>query len=135
MASFAWDETYSVRVHQCDSQHKKLFEIINQLADAMRVGKGQAVISEIVNKLIHYTQTHFEQEEALMQQTKYPQLPAHQVLHRKLVADVQQFKRELDDGVRVNTVAILDFLKEWLTQHIQKVDKAYSEHLNANGVS
>lgn len=36
MAAFKWDESYSVRVQQCDAEHKKLFEIINQLG--MRCG-------------------------------------------------------------------------------------------------
>ncbi|MGC1870325.1 MAG: bacteriohemerythrin [Acidobacteriaceae bacterium] len=135
MASFKWDETYSVRVQRCDAQHKKLFNIINQLADAMRVAKGQEVIAQIVGQLIAYTRTHFQQEEALMEQAQYPELSAHQQLHRELVADVEKFQRELDEGLRPNTVAILDFLKDWLTQHIQKVDKAYSEHLNSHGIS
>ncbi len=135
MAGFKWNETYSVRVQQCDDQHKKLFEIINQLGDAMRVGKGHEVISKIVSQLINYTRTHFLQEEALMEKAQYPDLPAHQQLHRKLVADVEKFQRELDEGVRPNTVAVLAFLKEWLTQHIQKVDKAYSQHLNSRGIA
>ncbi len=135
MAVFTWDESYSVRVHQCDAQHKRLFDTINQLADAMRVGKGQSVISQIVSQLITYTRTHFQQEEALMEQAQYPELAAHRQLHRKLVADVEKFQRELEEGLRPNTVAVLDFLKEWLTQHIQKVDKAYSQHLNSHGIS
>lgn len=135
MAVFKWDETYSVRVHQCDAQHKKLFDIINQLTDAMRVGKGQEIVSDIVSQLILYTRTHFQQEEALMERTQYPELSAHRELHRKLVADVERFQRELDGGLRPNTVSVLSFLKDWLTQHIQKVDKAYTQHLNSHGIS
>ena len=41
MATFAWNESYSVHVRQFDAQHQKLFEIINTLADAMRMGKGE----------------------------------------------------------------------------------------------
>jgi hemerythrin len=134
MAGFTWDETYSVRVQQCDAQHKKLFEIINQLGDAMRVGKGNEVISQIVSQLITYTRTHFLQEEALMEKARYPGLPAHRQLHHKLVADVEKFQHELDEGLRPNTVAVLAFLKEWLIQHIQKVDKDYSKHLNSHGI-
>lgn len=101
----------------------------------MRVGEGSIVISQIVRQLITYTRTHFLQEEALMEKAQYPDLPAHRQLHRKLVADVEKFQCELDEGVRPNTVAVFDFLKEWLTQHIQKVDKAYSQHLNSRGIA
>ena len=74
--------------------------------------------------------THFQQKEALMERTQYPELSAHQELHRKLVADVERFQCELDGVLRPNTVLVLSFLKGWLIQHIQKVDKAYTQHLN-----
>jgi hemerythrin len=38
MALFVWNDSYSVKVAMCDEQHKKLFAIINDLADAMRMG-------------------------------------------------------------------------------------------------
>lgn len=134
MATFTWSESYSVRVQQMDAQHQKLFEMLNSLADAMRVGKGEQVIRDVVHKLAVYTRTHFLQEEALMRQTGYPALAAHQGQHQKLMADVDKYKRELDEGRNPNTVAVLGFLQKWLVEHIQKSDQAYSEHLNAHGV-
>jgi hemerythrin len=59
MSTFAWNDSYSVHVHQFDAQHQKLFAIINSLADAMRVGKGEDVIREVVGQLAVYTRTHF----------------------------------------------------------------------------
>lgn len=134
MATFAWNESYSVHVQQFDLQHQKLFEIINSLADAMRVGKGEAVVRDVVGQLAVYTRTHFLQEEVAMKQTSYPQLAAHHQQHSDLMAKVEQYKRDLDEGRNPNTVAVLGFLREWLVQHIQKADKAYSDHMNAHGV-
>lgn len=134
MAFFKWNESYSVHVRMCDAQHQKLIEIINQLADAMQVGKGAAVIRETLAQLLRYTQVHFAQEEELMKRAGYPNLAAHQQLHRKLVADIQKFHQDLEQGGRTNIVAVLDFLKHWLVDHIQKNDKAYSGHLNACGI-
>lgn len=134
MATFAWNDCYSVRVQQLDAQHKMLFDTINGLADAMRMGRGEEVIREVVHKLAIYTRTHFLQEEVLMKQTGYPALPAHKAQHQKLMAEVEQYKRELDEGRKPNTVAVLAFLQKWLVDHIQKSDKAYSDHMNAHGV-
>ena len=36
MATFAWDQSYSVQVEQLDAQHKVLFETINELAEDIR---------------------------------------------------------------------------------------------------
>lgn len=134
MGAFAWNESYSVRVHQFDAQHQKLFEIINILADSMRTGKGEDVICDVVGQLAVYTRTHFLQEEVLMKQTGYPGLPAHQQQHARLMADVEKYKSALDAGKKPDTVAVLNFLRSWLVEHIQKSDKAYSAHMNQHGV-
>lgn len=134
MSTFAWNESYSVHVDQFDAQHRKLFEIINSLADAMRVGKGEDVIREVVGQLAVYTRTHFLQEEVAMRQTGYPELATHQAQHSKLIADVEKYKKELDEGHKPNLVAVLNFVQNWLVQHIQKTDKKYSDHLNSHGL-
>lgn len=134
MPVFEWNQSYSVRVQRFDAQHQQLFAIINQLAEAMRVGKGKDVLREVVSRLAIYTRTHFLQEEVLMRQTGYPGLVAHQEQHNKLMAEVETYKRALDEGEQPNTVAVLDFLREWLVQHIQNCDRAYADHMNAHGV-
>jgi hemerythrin len=134
MAAFVWNESYSVRVQQFDAQHQKLFEIINTLASAMRSGKGEEVIRDVVGQLAVYTRTHFLQEEVLMKQTGYPALPAHQQQHATLMTDVEKYKSDLEGGKNPDSVAVLNFLRNWLVEHIQKSDKAYSTHMNSHGV-
>lgn len=134
MATFSWNESYSVHVRQFDEQHRKLFETINGLADAMRIGKGEEAIRDVVKRLAVYTRTHFLQEEVLMQQTGYPAYAIHKDQHNKLMAEVERYKNDLDEGRRPNSVAVLAFLQKWLVEHIRKSDKAYSDHLNAHGI-
>ncbi|HUB19604.1 MAG TPA: bacteriohemerythrin [Acidobacteriaceae bacterium] len=134
MAVFVWKDSYSVHVRQFDAQHQKLFEILNALADAMRVGKGEDVIRDVVGQLAVYTRTHFLQEEVAMRQTGYPDFAAHHDQHAKLMAEVEKHKKDLDEGRRPNLVAVLNFLQNWLVQHILKSDKQYADHLNAHGV-
>ncbi|MGA7525333.1 MAG: bacteriohemerythrin [Acidobacteriaceae bacterium] len=134
MAIFAWSESYSVHVRQMDEQHQKLFDIINGLAEAMKSGKGEAVIRETVEQLAIYTRTHFLQEEALMRRAEYPGLATHQAQHHKLMADVEQYKKALEEGRSASPVSLLNFVRQWLVQHIRQSDRAYSDHLNAHGV-
>jgi len=134
MSLFTWNDSYSVRVEMCDVQHRKLFEIINQLADAMRMGKGNDVMSRTVAELLLYTRTHFQQEEALLRKTNYPQLAGHQELHRRFVADVEALDEQMRGGRTGNSVQVLNLLRDWLQNHIQKADKQYSAHLNAAGI-
>jgi len=133
MALFTWNDSYSVRAELCDMQHKKLFEIINQLADAMRMGKGNDVMSRMVAELLLYTRTHVQQEEALLRKTNYPQLAGHQELHRRFVTNVEVLDEQMRAGRTANSVQVLNLLRDWLLNHIQKADKQYSAHLNAAG--
>jgi hemerythrin len=134
MALISWDQSYSVKVKRCDEDHQKLFALMNTLHDAMRVGKGRTVIRQIVSELSDYTQTHFQAEEALMEQANYPALAGHRVEHQRFIARVAGFQKDLDSGTSGNSVAVLEFLKDWLVKHIKKLDQSYSAHLNANGI-
>jgi hemerythrin len=134
---FIWNDTYSVKVSLCDAQHQKLFAIMNDLADAMRVGKGSAVVRRTVGELLQYTRTHFQQEEALLRKANFPQLGPHQEMHKRFIADVELLDRQAREGHSANSansVAVLNMLRDWLVNHIQKMDKAYSAHLNAAGI-
>jgi len=135
VALLTWDSSYSVKVAELDDHHQKLFSLINALYDAMRVGKGRAVLGQIVTELGDYTQTHFQAEEALMEQANYPALDGHRAEHRRFIAQVSQFKKDLEAGTGGNAVAVAEFLKDWLTKHIKRLDQSYSAHLNANGIS
>lgn len=134
MALFEWNDSYSVKVAVCDAQHKRLFDIINKLGEAMRTGKGQEVLGKTVSELLSYTRTHFQQEEAMMKQANFPQLTTHQAMHRKFVGDVEKLDRDLREGRTANSVQVLELLRDWLLNHIVKVDKTYSECLNAAGI-
>ena len=134
MALISWHQSYSVKVAELDGHHQKLFSLLNTLYDAMRVGKGRSVIGQIVSELSNYTQTHFRAEEALMQRANYPALAGHRVEHQRFIARVAEFQKDLDAGTIGNSVAVLEFLKDWLVKHIKKLDQSYSTHLNASGI-
>jgi hemerythrin len=86
-------------------------------------------------KLADYTRYHFASEESLMQKTSYPSLVPHRSQHRLFVEKIEKFQRELDAGNSSQSIAISDFLNDWLLNHIQKTDRQYSGHMNARGVS
>jgi len=135
MGLVTWDKSYSVKVRRCDEEHQKLFQLMNALYDAMRVGKGRTVVRQIVAELSDYTKTHFQAEESLMERAKYPGLAGHRVEHQRFVARVAEFQKDLDGGTGGNTVSVLEFLNDWLVKHIKKVDQSYSAHLNAHGIN
>jgi hemerythrin-like metal-binding protein len=129
-----WDKSYSVNVECCDAEHRKLFSLINALHEAMMSGKSRAIIAGTVHELEKYTQTHFLAEEALMQQAQYPKLNEHRGEHQKFVAQVKQFRHDLETGGTCDPNAVVMFVKDWLAGHIMQTDKVYASHLNSHGI-
>ncbi len=134
MALVKWDPSYSVKVVRCDEDHKKLFALINTLHDAMLVGKGGEKVNQVVKELSDYTKFHFSAEEGLLEKVKYPALDSHRVQHKDFIGKVEKFQADVKAGKGGNTIAVLEFLKTWLTTHIKQTDQKYSAHMNANGV-
>ena len=135
MAASGWNSTYSVKVKQCDDDHKKLFALIEELNDAMRSRQGALIIDGIVEDLESYAKFHFTGEEALMARTQYPGLAAHRAEHQRFVQSVAKFRQDLNNGVPGQSISVSTFMTNWLINHIMGTDKRYSAHLNAHGIS
>jgi len=134
MALITWNDGYSVKVKQFDEQHKKLIDLVNDLHDAMKVGKGKEALEKILAALIQYTGTHFASEERLMKLHNYPGYEEHKKEHNLLVMQVIDVQRKFHEGGAVLSQSVMTFLKEWLQKHIQGTDKNYAPFLNGKGI-
>ena len=133
MPLFTWDASYSVGFSDYDDHHKHLFDLINQLYDAMKLGKGNQELGKIVNNLVDYTNFHFSSEEARFTQYAYPETNKHRSEHTIFKAKIMDFKTKVDAGQIGLTVQVANFLKEWLLNHIKIEDKKYGPFLKSKG--
>jgi hemerythrin-like metal-binding protein len=133
MAFFVWSDKLSVGVNASDDDHKKLIDLLNRLYDGMKSGQGKDVVGKVLDDLINYTKFHFSREEDFFARTGYPAVE-HKEEHRLLVKQVEDLRSRFKSGENSISVETLDFLKDWLTIHIQISDKKYSDHLNAAGI-
>lgn len=134
MALVSWKELYVVNVKEVDQQHQKLVGLVNDLHDAMMIGKGQAVMGHILDDLVDYTVNHFTTEEKLLDQYKYPERDIHKKQHADLVEQVAAIKTKYKSGEKVLTLDVMNFLRDWLHDHIVGSDKLFGPYLNENGV-
>ena len=133
MALVTWNSKYSVGVKTLDNQHTVLFGILNDLHAAMLKGQAQQLTGPLLRKLVEYTRNHFSAEESMMSAAKYPGLPGHRTLHRDLTTEVEDYVARFDRGEVSVNLHLLNFLRDWLTNHIQKVDQEYGPWLNQHG--
>lgn len=129
-----WDDSFSVNVAKIDQQHQKLILMINELHDAMKQGKGKEVLGKIVNGLISYTATHFKTEEDYFNQFGYPETDSHKKEHIAFVQKVSEFKDGFEKGKLSLSIEVMNFLSDWLQNHIKGTDKKYSQFFNGKGL-
>ncbi len=134
MALVTWSEEYSVEVESLDRQHQKLFEMMNELHEAMKAGQGSRVAPQILNSLLAYTREHFSEEEKLMKRANYPELASHKLEHDKLTEEVAQTASDYEKGRIMLSMKLPDFLRKWLQSHIVARDKRYSNYMQAIGI-
>jgi len=134
MALLSWSPNYSVSIKEIDKQHMKLVELVNELHDGMKAGKGKEVLGIVLSELVKYTAFHFSYEEQLFNKYSYPETGTHKRQHKDLVDQVMDYKTSFESGKSVLSMDIMNFLKDWLVNHIAGSDKKYSSFLNSKGV-
>jgi hemerythrin len=130
MAKVEWDMTYSVSVPEMDEQHKKLFSLINDFYDNIKIGQNKETLLPIINGLNDYAGVHFKAEEAVMAKYKYPELDMHKKLHEEFVAKAVDLKNRLESGRLVISLEVTSFIMDWLVKHIKGADKKYGEFIS-----
>lgn len=121
-----FDHSIRLNIPEIDKQHKKLVDLVNQLHKCMKLRQGKQRSLVILNELTEYTTTHFGYEEQLMREHKYKDLANHTVKHVELTRKVEEFRNAFAKGNAMLNMDLMDFLKDWLVNHIKGMDKAYA---------
>ncbi|MEN8171062.1 MAG: bacteriohemerythrin [Pseudomonadota bacterium] len=134
MAMVEWEDAYSVDIQEIDEQHKRLIEIMNELYNALANKADRDLIGEVLNRLAEYTKVHFAVEETLMRVFHYEGYEPHKKDHDLIVARLLEYQAQFQAGNDKVGMELLMFLKDWLFDHINKVDKAYTKTFLKAGV-
>jgi hemerythrin len=134
MALFIWKDEYSVGIDSIDNQHKVLVSIINNLHSAMLSAKANTILDKILKELIDYTKTHFDNEENLFAEYGYPESGEHRRIHKQFTDKIFDLYDDFKNGKKMLSIELLNFLKDWLINHINGTDKKYSKFLTDKGV-
>jgi hemerythrin len=132
--AMVWDQSFSTSIALFDEHHKNLFAMVNELSDAMQHKRSKDAIGSVLQRLITYTGTHFAAEEEVFRKTNYPEEAAHVKLHRELVAQALALQAKFNSGETLLTQEVIEFLQDWLVQHIKGTDSRYGAHLRSHGI-
>lgn len=132
--AMVWDQSFSTSIGSFDDQHKKLFAMVNELNQAMQHKRSKEAIGNVLNRLIEYTGSHFAGEEEAFRKTGYPEAEAHIRQHKELVGQVLALQEKFHSGETLLTHDVIEFLQNWLVNHIKGTDKKYGPHLGKGGI-
>ncbi len=131
MAVIKWRDSYNTGVEAVDLEHRKLVELIEAMHTSVRDKEPKETVEQVINELVEYTQDHFKNEEALMQNEQYPELDEHKIEHRTLIEEVAVFKERLLNNFPDGRQDFYRFLREWLINHILDSDKKFGVYVSA----
>ncbi|MDR0525855.1 MAG: bacteriohemerythrin [Spirochaetaceae bacterium] len=125
-----WKSEYSVGLPFIDEQHQALIELTNKLYEACIESSdaAQEYFKEVIRKTLEYVNFHFSAEEKLLTSVKYPEYPAHKRQHESFVKKIEEEIQKFQKGQAVAYVFV-NYLKEWILNHIAVHDKAYSQYV------
>jgi len=141
MALFKWKDSYSCKIARIDAQHKKLFELGSKLTELLSLKDEYDHYDEIIKALkemVDYTKYHFKTEEELMKKYGYDNvaLVAHKKEHQQFIDKVAQMvSKDIDADQQGFLLELVDFICEWIVNHILKTDKQYEEFFQSCGLS
>lgn len=124
MPIITWSDAYCTGDAVIDDQHRELFALVNELHDAIVVGRGRERIAPTLDRLAAYVTTHFAAEEELMERAGYAGLIVHRGRHRELASHAEKVIADYRAGRAVLTIALSRFLADWIRHHIDGEDKA-----------
>ena len=134
MPLIKWRPSLSVNVSEVDKQHQKLINLINDLSDAMKAGQGSEVVEKILKELHDYTVVHFSFEENYFDKFGYSDTENHKRAHAHFVKKIKDFHDEFKEGKVSLSIELMDFLSDWLRNHIMGTDKKYVSFFHEHGI-
>ena len=127
-----WSSDLETGVRAIDRQHEELIGMLNELDAAHAGGCPQSVLDDVLQRLGTYVIFHFGTEEALMAGLPHTEEHArqHRHEHAGFIEKLAGLRAQGADNGRQTMEALIDYLNEWLYQHILKSDRELAALLN-----
>ena len=128
-----WSNTYSVSVEEIDDQHRHLFEMINNFQESLDSADPTAPKKLLIN-LMEYALTHFKTEEKYFELFHYSGSKSHIEEHLEFETKVQEYFKKYQSRKVFNASTVLNFLKNWIINHVLICDKKYVGCFHEHGL-
>lgn len=125
----SWKDEYIIDEDTIDSQHKKLISLINRLYGSFIEGKANDELEHIIAELINYSVFHFSTEEQFFERIDYIHKDEHKAQHNDFINKTRLFKEKFINKEEDLSYDIMNFMRDWLRNHILGSDRKYIPYL------
>jgi hemerythrin-like metal-binding protein len=128
--AIAWSRRFAVGIKAIDGQHREMLQLVNKVLAGRSAGRDPLELVEVLRELVRCTEHHFATEERMMDEIG-AKAARHRAEHRKLLESLERYTDRLDDRTLADAPA---FLRRWLLEHIEAVDRPFAALLRKRGL-
>lgn len=121
--SIHWTAELAVGISEIDDQHRHLYSLLADFYTNLQKGAGRDVLAKMLEDLMTYAEGHFITEEAYLKD--HPDLTQHRQQHYGFIKQMNQFERDYLLGNISLSIDMVNFVINWLEEHISGTDKKY----------
>jgi len=129
MDYIAWNSSFVTNIKVVDEEHYKLVSHLNKLYHAVQAGEGDRIVSEEIDTLSTFADEHFVTEEQLMKEYHYPEYQEHVYRHNEFREELHELKTKPESAKSFMTIELLEFLKQWVSEHFFKEDMKFARYI------
>lgn len=118
-----WDSSFAVGIEAIDSQHKKIFEHLLAIENAVAKRDPWHILRFHLAQLTEYMKFHFAVEEALLEIVRYPRRADHGDAHARLLDQILELQEQLQQ--KATGENLVEFFESWFIRHVLSSDREY----------
>ncbi len=124
-----WQEEYSIGIDAIDREHRKLFHDAKTLYRRLFADTPSNDMGPLFQTLLTTTQVHFETEESLMHEHRYPGLRAHAKNHNMILSTLSDISHDYEALKSISKMDVGTFIKNHVMTHILTEDRKLGVYL------
>jgi len=130
-----WSDEYNLGIKIIDDQHREFVEIIDELYTSLQNVSSKPDLEKILEKLVNYKNIHFSTEEKYFKEFNYEGAVEHETQHRMFNEKITEFQKKSQEGTYNIGFDLIDYLEDWLVDHLANMDKKYVACFHEHGLT
>lgn len=129
-----WKDEYNVGVEIIDQQHQSFFGMLNDLSTVIAKQKEKEKLMEIYGRVLDYANFHFQTEEKYFKEFDYKNTDKHIATHNAYREKIKSLKDNLENDTIVASFDLINYMEDWMINHILNEDRKYIKCFHENGL-